>query len=64
STGSTTAAAEQTVSGQDPAETITFTALHLAAVKRDVEVAVAGSYHNDQGKAKAQALISAALAKI
>jgi len=63
-TGSTTPAAEQTVGGQDPAETITFTALHLAAVKRDVEVAVAGSYHNDQGKAKAQALISAALAKI
>lgn len=64
-TQSTTAAAEQTAGGQDPAETITFTALHLAAVKRDVEVGVAGTYlGTDQGKAKAKALISAALAKI
>ncbi|MBV9344241.1 MAG: hypothetical protein JO341_06575 [Gammaproteobacteria bacterium] len=51
--------------GTDPAETPTFTALHLAAVKRDVEVAVAGSYPNTaEGKAKARGLVTAALAKV
>ncbi len=55
-TGSSAAPA----AGADPAETVTNTGLHLAAVKRDVQVSVASRFVDDE---KAKALVAAVLQK-